>query len=45
MPGMATATDTPPAIVRSMRFDDMDAMAQAVVGDRLEFLPIRSDPF
>jgi AraC family ethanolamine operon transcriptional activator len=45
MPGMATATDTPPAIVRSMRFDDMDAMAQAVVGDRLEFLSIRSDPF
>jgi AraC family transcriptional regulator, ethanolamine operon transcriptional activator len=45
MPGMATASDKPPTIVRSMRFDDMDAMAQAMIGDHVEFLPLRAGPF
>jgi hypothetical protein len=45
MPGMATASDKPPAIVRSMRFDDMDTMAQAMIGDHVEFVPLRSGPF
>jgi len=45
MPGMATAPEQPPAMVRSMRFDDMDAMAQALIGDNAEFVPLRSGPF
>jgi AraC family transcriptional regulator, ethanolamine operon transcriptional activator len=45
MPGMPTASDTPPAIVRLLRFDDMDTMAQAMIGDHVEFLPLRSGPF
>jgi hypothetical protein len=28
-----------------MRFDDMDAMAQALIGDNADFLPLRSGPF
>jgi hypothetical protein len=39
MSGMATASDKPPAIVRSMRFDDMDSMARAMIGDHVEFVP------
>ena len=45
MSGMATASDKPPAIVRSMHFDDMDAMAHAFVSNTLDFVPLRSGPF
>jgi AraC family ethanolamine operon transcriptional activator len=42
---MATAPEQPTAIVRSMRFDDMDAMAHALVSNILDFVPLRSGPF
>lgn len=45
MSSMATAADKPPAIVRSMRFDDMDTMASVMTGGNLEFVPLRPGPF
>jgi AraC family transcriptional regulator, ethanolamine operon transcriptional activator len=45
MSGMAIAPEQPTAIVRSMRFDDMDAMAHALVSNILDFVPLRSGPF
>jgi AraC family ethanolamine operon transcriptional activator len=45
MSGMATASDRPAANVRSLRFEDMDSMASAMIGGHVEFLPLRSGPF
>ena len=38
------AVSRPPA-VKSSRFEDMDTMARALVGDSIDFVPLSSGPF
>jgi AraC family ethanolamine operon transcriptional activator len=41
----APASEVRPGLVQSSRFDDMDAMASAMIGDHIEFLPLRPGHF